>query len=297
MHIAILSGGDGWHVRDLRRAGELLDCEATALDFRKLCANVGTQSNALPGFQAVLVRTMPPGSLEQVIFRMDLLQRLQANGVVVLNPPRAVEICVDKYLTSACLQAAGMLVPETIVCQHADAALEAFETLGGDVIVKPLFGSEGRGMIRLQDQETAWRAFRTLERLQAVLYLQKYIAHPGWDLRAFVIGGEVVAAMKRRSNGCWRTNVAQGGKAESVRLTAAEQELALRAAAAMQAPVAGVDLLPGPGGELYVLEVNAVPGWRALAAATSVDVAQLILRFLCAQVGEPGCVSPRRGRG
>jgi glutathione synthase/RimK-type ligase-like ATP-grasp enzyme len=99
-----------------------------------------------------------------------------------------------------------------------------------------------------------------------------------------VIGGEVVAAMKRHSNGCWRTNVAQGGKAESVRLTAAQQELALRAAAAVQAPVAGVDLLPGPGGELYVLEVNAVPGWRALAPASGVDVAQLILRFLCAQV-------------
>src|SRR5438105_5354274 len=284
MHIAILSGGDGWHVSDLRRAGQLLDCEATAVDFRKLCANVGTQSNALPGFQAVLVRTMPPGSLEQVIFRMDLLQRLQANGVVVLNPPRAVEICVDKYLTSACLQAAGMLVPETIVCQHADAALEAFESLGGDVIVKPLFGSEGRGMVRIQDPEMAWRTFRTLERLQCVLYLQKYIAHPGWDLRAFVIDGRVVAAMRRKVNGGWRTNVAQGGTAEAIRLTPSQEELAIRAAVAVQAPMAGVDLLPGPAGEMYVLEVNAVPGWRALAPATGVDIAVLILRFLLSQV-------------
>ncbi|HEV3119617.1 MAG TPA: RimK family alpha-L-glutamate ligase [Gemmataceae bacterium] len=284
MRIGILAGGDGWHVRDLQRAGISLNHDVVPIDFRRISAGVAATWNSIDDCESVLVRTMPPGSLEQVIFRMDLLQRLQANGVVVLNPPRAVEICVDKYLTSACLQAAGMLVPETIVCQHADAALEAFEALGGDVIVKPLFGSEGRGMIRVQDQETAWRAFRTLERLQAVLYLQKYIAHPGWDLRAFVIGGEVVAAMKRRANGCWRTNVAQGGKAEAVRLTAAQQELALRAAAAVQAPVAGVDLLPGPGGELYVLEVNAVPGWRALAPASGVDVAQLILRFLCAQV-------------
>jgi RimK family alpha-L-glutamate ligase len=284
MRIGILAGGDGWHVRDLQRAGISLNHDVVPIDFRRISAGVAATWNSIDDCESVLVRTMPPGSLEQVIFRMDLLQRLQANGVVVLNPPRAVEICVDKYLTSACLQAAGMLVPETIVCQHADAALEAFEALGGDVIVKPLFGSEGRGMIRVQDQETAWRAFRTLERLQAVLYLQKYIAHPGWDLRAFVIGGEVVAAMKRRANGCWRTNVAQGGKAEAVRLTAAQQELALRAAAAVQAPVAGIDLLPGPGGELYVLEVNAVPGWRALAPASGVDVAQLILRFLCAQV-------------
>ena len=110
---------------------------------------------------------MPPGSLEQVVFRMDLLHRLQARGVRVLNPPRAVEICVDKYLATALLEAAGLRVPPTIVCQHADAALEAFEALGGDVVVKPLFGSEGRGMVRVTDPEMAWRTFRTLERTQA----------------------------------------------------------------------------------------------------------------------------------
>jgi RimK family alpha-L-glutamate ligase len=284
MRIGILAGGDGWHVRDLKRAAILLNHEAVAVDFRRLTAAVAVGSNSLSGFDGILVRTMPPGSLEQVVFRMDLLQRAQTEGIVVVNPPRAVEICVDKYLTTAALEAADLLVPATIACQHADAALEAFETLGGDVIVKPLFGSEGRGMIRVQDPETAWRAFRTLERLQAVLYLQKYVAHPGWDLRAFVIGGEVIAAMKRRANSGWRTNVAQGGKAETARLTAEQQALAIRAAAAVHAPVAGVDLLPGPNGELYVLEVNAVPGWRALAPVAGLDVAQHILRFLCAKI-------------
>ena len=112
---------------------------------------------------------MPPGSLEQVVFRMDLLHRLQARGAVVLNPPAAVETCVDKYLASARLAAAGLLVPPTAVCQHADAALEAFAALGGNVVVKPLFGSEGRGMVRVSDPETAWRVFRTLERTGAVL--------------------------------------------------------------------------------------------------------------------------------
>jgi RimK family alpha-L-glutamate ligase len=280
MRIAILSGGNGWHVRDLQRAAVQLNHEAVAVDFRRLSAGVAAGTNTLNDFEGVLVRTMPPGSLEQVVFRMDLLHRLQAAGVAVLNPPRAVEICVDKYLASACLEEAGILVPPTLVCQNADAALEAFEMLGGDVIVKPLFGSEGRGMIRIQDSEMAWRTFRTLERLQSVLYLQKYVHHPGWDLRAFVMGGEVVASMKRRANGCWRTNVAQGGSAEMVRLSSGQADLAIRAAAAVQAPMAGVDLLPGPGGELYVLEVNAVPGWRALAPATGVDVAMLILRFL-----------------
>jgi ribosomal protein S6--L-glutamate ligase len=279
MRIALLSAGDGWHVRDLRRAAAELGHDAVAVDFRRVTAGVGAP-DSLAGFDAVVVRTMPPGSLEQVVFRMDVLHRLQARGVRVLNPPAAVEACVDKYLASARLAAAGLRVPPTIVCQHADAALEAFTALGGDVVVKPLFGSEGRGMVRVADPELAWRTFRTLERLQAVLYLQQFVAHPGWDLRVFVVGGRALAAMRRRAKGDWRTNVAQGGTAEAVTPTDAEELLAVRAAAALGAPVAGVDLLPGPAGEWYVIEVNAVPGWRALAPVTGIDVAAELVRFV-----------------
>jgi ribosomal protein S6--L-glutamate ligase len=280
MRIALLAGGPGWHVRDLQRAAILLNHEATAVDFRRLGAGVAADPAPLAGFDAVLVRTMPPGSLEQVVFRMDLLHRAAARGVTVLNLPAAIETCVDKYLATARLEAAGLRVPATVVCQHADAALEAFAALGGDVVVKPLFGSEGRGMVRVADPDLAWRTFRTLERTQSVLYLQQFIAHPGWDLRAFVLGRRVIAAMRRQARTGWRTNVAQGGVAESVRLTSVQEELALRAAQAVGAPVAGVDLLPGPAGEWYVLEVNAVPGWRALAPVARVDVAAAVLRFL-----------------
>src|SRR5581483_6435924 len=157
----------------------------------------------------VIVRTMPPGSLEQVVFRMDALQRC---GARVLNPPRALEVCVDKYLASAQLDAAGLPVPPTVACQDSEAALEAFHRLGGDVVVKPLFGAEGRGMVRVADPELAWRTFRTLERLQAVLYLQQFVVHPGWDLRAFVLGDRVLTAMRRHARADWRTNVAQGGR-------------------------------------------------------------------------------------
>jgi ribosomal protein S6--L-glutamate ligase len=276
---AVLAAGDGWHVRDLQRAATLLGHEAVAVDFRRVSAGVAAGADSLLAFDGVLVRTMPPGSLEQVVFRMDVLHRLQARGVPVLNPPRAVEICVDKYLASAVLEAAGLRVPPTIVCQHADAGLEAFTALGGDVVVKPLFGSEGRGMVRVADPDLAWRTFRTLERTQTVLYLQKFIEHPGWDLRVFVLGGRVLTAMRRHACGGWRTNVAQGGRAEVVDVKPAEAELALSAADAVGAEVAGVDLLPGPGGAWYVIEVNAVPGWRALAPVTGVDVAREMLRF------------------
>jgi RimK family alpha-L-glutamate ligase len=280
MKIALLAGGDGWHVRDLQRAATAQGHQAEPVDFRRISAAVGAGPDSLSGFDAVLVRTMPPGSLEQVVFRMDALQRLQARRVAVLNPPASLEACIDKYLAVARLEAAGLPVPPTVACQHADAALEAFAALGGDVVVKPLFGSEGRGMVRLSDPELAWRTFRTLERTQAVLYLQRFIDHPGWDLRVFVLGGRVLTAMRRYARDGWRTNVAQGGKGEVVRVTPEEEALALAAAAALGAPVAGVDLLPDRHGDWHVLEVNAVPGWRALAPVTGVDVAAEVIRFL-----------------
>jgi len=230
-------------------------------------------ASTLGDFDAVIVRTMPPGSLEQVVFRMDRLHALVARGAHVMNPPRALEICVDKYLALERLSAAGLQVPETIVCQHADAALAAFEQLGHDVVVKPIFGSEGRGMVRVADPELAWRTFRAIERTQSVLYVQEFIPHPGWDLRAFVLDRRVLAAVRRVGNGDWRTNVAQGANAEPVALTSEQEALAIRSAEAVGAIAAGVDLLPGPDGEWYVIEVNAVPGWRALGPATGVDVA------------------------
>jgi RimK family alpha-L-glutamate ligase len=280
MRIALLAGGDGWHVRDLVRAAAAQGHQAAAVDFRRVAAGVGARAGSLDGFGAVVVRTMPPGSLEQVVFRMDVLHRLRAAGVPILNPPAALECCIDKYLASARLAAAGLPVPATVACQTADDALEAFAALGGDVVVKPLFGSEGRGMVRVTDPELAWRTFRTLERTQSVLYLQQFVAHSGWDLRVFVLGGQALAAMRRRANGGWRTNVAQGGRGEPVRVTAEEERLAVAAADAVGAPLAGVDLLPGPTGAYYVLEVNAVPGWRALAPVTGVDVAAEVVRFV-----------------
>ena len=152
----------------------------------------------------VLVRMMPPGSLEQVVFRMDALQRIVAGGVPVLNPPRAVEAAVDKYLTLSLLEKAGISVPATWAGESANDALDVFEVLGCDVVVKPLFGSEGRGLLRISDKELAWRTFHTLERLSAVLYLQRVVRHPGHDLRVFVLRGRVlgaIAGMPSRENG------------------------------------------------------------------------------------------------
>jgi ribosomal protein S6--L-glutamate ligase len=220
---------------------------------------------------------MPPGSLEQVVFRMDALARLEAAGVPVVNPAKAIEAAVDKYLATARLHAAGMLVPPTIVCQTMGDALAAFDSLGGDVVVKPLFGGEGRGITRISDAAVARRVFATLDQIGAVHYVQQFIPHDGVDWRLLVIGDEVLG-MKRINPDDWRTNISLGARPGSLEVTVELAQLARRAAAAVGASVAGVDLLPARDGRLYALEVNAVPGWRALAEVSGVDVAARVLQ-------------------
>jgi tetrahydromethanopterin:alpha-L-glutamate ligase len=284
--LVALVSGFGWHVADLRRAAEGLDLVLEAVPFSEVSAWLGKGRQrvdaggvALTDVDGVLVRMMPPGSLEQVVFRMDALHRVAAAGVPVWNPPRAVEAAVDKYLTLALLDQAGLPVPETWTGQGATPALEAFEVLGGDVAVKPLFGSEGRGIVRVSDRELAWRIFHALERQGAVLYLQRIIRHPGHDLRAIVLQGQVLGAMRRHASGIdWRTNVALGGRAEPCGLDPDAERLAVAAAKAVGAEVAGVDLVEDlDSGRMTVLEVNAVPGWRAFSRVTGIDVASAIL--------------------
>lgn len=283
MHLAVLCQGESWYFRDLARAcgGE---ARLTPVDFTSMHAAVGRTATFRAGdcdlltCDAILVRTMPPGSLEQVVFRMDLLARLEAAGVVVLNPPKAIEASVDKYLTTARLAAAGLQVPRTAVCQDWRQALGTFVDFGGDCVVKPLFGGEGRGIARIADEAIAGRTFRLLAELGSVIYLQEYIPHEGFDIRVLMIGSHGWA-MRRRNPNDWRTNISRGGTAEPLELTEPLRELATRAAAAVDARVAGVDLLPDGRGGYYVLEVNAVPGWKALASATGVDIAAAMIRF------------------
>jgi RimK family alpha-L-glutamate ligase len=149
--------------------------------------------------------------------------------------------------------------------------MAAFRSLG-DVIVKPLFGSMGLGMVRVADEEMAYRVFRTVEMIRGVYYLQRTVDHEGRDYRVFVVGGGVLGAIERRADG-WRTNIARGGEAASARLPEAWASLAVRAAVAVGAEYAGVDLLRGRDGTTYVLEVNGIPGWQGLQEATGIDVA------------------------
>jgi ribosomal protein S6--L-glutamate ligase len=308
VHIAVLGNAGSWYCGQLKHTARSRGHRCTRIDFRQLIANVGASQSLVSGndwhlgeaqarglrpagdnqgrqasekqIDAAIVRTMPAGSLEQVVYRMDALASVQAAGTIVLNPPKALECAVDKYLTTARLAAAGLPVPETAVCESADEAMSLFALLGGDVVVKPLFGAEGRGILRVGDPDLALRAFRSLERIGAVLYLQQYVEHEGFDVRAMVLDGRILGGMRRISEKDFRTNISRDARAEPHALTDMESQLALSASATVGTRFAGVDLLYGRDGRCYVIEVNAVPGWRAFQKATGCDVATRVIESL-----------------
>jgi RimK family alpha-L-glutamate ligase len=282
MKVAILGSGGGWHADALTRACRARGHQVQGLPIQALVAQIGgtprlrAGEGSLDEQDAILVRLIPRGSLEQVIFRVDALHGLEARGVVVMNSARAIERTVDKFYTSVLLEQAGLKTPRTVVAERMDAAMAAFEEMG-DVIVKPLFGSNGRGMVRVSDEEIAYRVFRALELERAVFYVQQALPHEGRDVRAFVVGERVVAAAWRFGSG-WRTNIARGARAEAAELPPAWTEMSLAAARAVGAEHAGVDLLPTTDGEVHVLEVNGIPGWRGLQGTTTVDIADALVR-------------------
>jgi RimK family alpha-L-glutamate ligase len=294
MHVAILSTPTGWHTDELSRALAERGHTSRVLPYEGLVARLGTGRNVARGLsieskaifdvEAVLARMIPDGSLEQIIYRMDSLHWIEKHGVPVMNSPRAIERSVDKFYTTALLQEAGLPTPETVVCEGAADAMAAVLAMG-DVIVKPIFGSMGHGMVRMSDPDVAFRVVRALEQTRAVFYVQRAVDHNGCDVRVFVVGGRVLGAIQRHaSNGDWRTNVSRGGSARPFELPPGWEQLALRAAAAVDADYAGVDLLPSRDGTVFVLEVNGIPGWRGLQQATGLDVAGVIVDHLVGRV-------------
>ena len=301
LRVAVVGEPTGWHVGRLLAALSSLGHRGTVVRWTELSAEVRTarpvtsatgsdrlaSERLLPPdleeADIVVVRGMPGGGLEEVIFRMDLLGRLAARGTPVVNSPRGLEIAIDKYLSLARIAAAGLPVPRTIIAQHPDAMLEAWRSLGCDCVVKPLFGSRGRGLARLADEESLTPLIDSAIAAQpsgAVAYLQEFVPHDGWDVRILIVGKAAFAIRRFAAGDEWRTNVSLGGRPEPFDPPADWIDMARAASLAVETEIAGVDLLPARDGRILVLEVNAVPGWRGLEAATGVQVAETIVRHL-----------------
>jgi RimK family alpha-L-glutamate ligase len=285
LKVAIIGAGNGWHTQQLQAALAARGHACSSLPIAGMVAQIGTQplltsaGSSLDSVDLVLARIIPRGSLEQTIFRMDSLHLLEKRGVQVVNSAKTIEQTVDKLYTSGLIAQAGLLTPRTIVCERSAQAIEAFAALGGDVVLKPVFGSMGLGMVRIQQEDVAYRVFKALELERAVYYLQEFIPHHGRDLRAFILGGRVLAAMERRADG-WRTNFARGARCRAVRLTIEQEAICLQAADIVGAEYAGVDLLPAVSGPDYLLEVNGIPGWKGLQETCELDIPAEIVAYL-----------------
>lgn len=286
LRVGVLGATGSWHTHGLTRALTTRGHEVIAVPATRLQSTVdehgsvhvvGPDGSVLDELDLLIVRGLPRGSLEQVIFRMDALHVLAEQGVRCVNSPRAIERTIDKSWAGAVLALAGVPTPATLVCERYEGAMQAFEQLGGDVVVKPLFGAMGNGIVRIEDRDVAHRVFRALELERTVYYLQRTIAPPGRrNLRVLVVAGEVAGAMERVTDS-WRANVARGARPRAVALSDEERRLALAAALALEADVAGVDLLAMPDGETLVLEVNGIPGWQALQSVCPLDLTEVVV--------------------
>jgi RimK family alpha-L-glutamate ligase len=291
LKIGILTRNEeAWHSARLKEALLTHNVIPLCFDFSSLVARVGFkpevsmgETDFLKNLKAIIVRPMGRGSLEEIIFRMDLLHTLERLGVYVLNPPAAIERSVDKYHTLALLEEAGLPVPRTTVTENAESALEAFQELGGDVVVKPIFGSCGVGCTRVSDPEVAERIFKALDFNRQVLYLQEFIPHRNYDIRVFVLGKKILASMRRVAES-WKTNISLGAKPVPYEPPGRIEKLALEAAETVGCEVAGVDILETERTiDPLIIELNSQPGWKGLQSTTELNIADEIIKYTIAE--------------
>jgi RimK family alpha-L-glutamate ligase len=231
---------------------------------------------------ALIIRPIGRGSLEELVFRMDMLYKLERSGMYIVNPPEAIEHCVDKYDILAVLEDEGIPVPRTIATESVAEALKAFKEIGGDVVIKPVFGSRGMGATRVVDADIADTVFKAITFHHGVIYLQEFVQHGHSDIRAFVVDGHVIAAMRRVAED-WKTNYSRGARPTSTTLSTEFEDLAVKAAKAVGCKVAGVDILEGPEGP-KIVDVNSQPGWKGLQIVTKVNIADEIVSFILSEI-------------
>lgn len=287
--VLIVSSRPDWHgqrlVKSLTKLGALAVVSSLDACGFRLGTNTGFGLE-IPGFSgpgisghlpdAVVVRTVGGGTFEQVTTRLSMLHALMELGITVYNPPRAIERCVDKSMTSFLLAHHGLPTPPTWTTESLEAAqniVRAETALGFKTVFKPLFGAQGIGLKLLDNADQ-------LAPLEAngLYYLQRYIAPADgiWrDWRVLVVGGKAVAAMMRLGKS-WITNVRQGARCVAAPITADLAQLSVAAADAVGALYAGVDLVLDDQGRFSIIEVNSMPAWRGLQSVTEFDIAELL---------------------
>lgn len=282
--IAIFTDDPGWHGKQLRLAftSRGYSCEYVSLTECKFAIEPGRIPVLIPGFEqalpdAVFVRGVPGGSLEEVVMYLDVLHALKAMSIPVYNDGKAVERSVDKGMTSFLLHNAGLPTPMTWILRDREQALSIAEEelkKGNLLISKPLFGSQGEGIRRIEKTtDLFW-----LTSSHGVYYLQRFVHCDGVgysDHRVFVINGRAVAAMRRRGKS-WLNNVARGAECEVIDLDPKMADLAVKATHALAMDYAGVDIIRDREGNYTVIEMNSIPAWKGLQSVCDVNIAELL---------------------
>jgi tetrahydromethanopterin:alpha-L-glutamate ligase len=286
--IALVADTNDWHARALGKAFAALGAQVLLLKL-PACGFDTAKAHGLclPDFDlrlpdAVLVRDMSGGTFEAVTLRLGILHALQEVGVPVWNAARSIERCVDKSATSFLLARAGLPTPMTWATQSREAAAEVVRRETGPFVLKPLFGSQGRGLRLVRGEQD----LPDPADVAGVYYLQRFVGveRDGFrDFRVLVSSGRVVAAMMRQSSH-WVTNVKRGGKPVAAVADATMRDLAVAATAVVGANFAGVDMVCDQDGRLSVLEVNSMPAWSGLQRTTSIDIAATLASDLVASL-------------
>jgi tetrahydromethanopterin:alpha-L-glutamate ligase len=227
------------------------------------------------------VRGVAAGSTQQIITRMNILHTLQRQGMTIYNHARAIETTVDKGLTTQLLAEHGIATPNTWVCEYRQVAHPLMQQAldnGRTLVIKPLFGSQGKG-VRLIEQPQQFALPQDMF-VDGIYYLQEKIdcGVNQHDYRVFVVNGDPVAVMRRQGDD-WLHNVARGA-----RCTASDEvdvaKIGVKAANAIGINYAGVDIMRDKHGELWVIEVNSIPAWRGLQTITDLNIADILVADL-----------------
>lgn len=275
----VLGGGPGWHQDQLSSAATDLNVEVAFEPYEALLAvvertgqRVIAGNEPLDRFDAVLTRTMPAGSMESITARLSMLHRSVDSKIHVINSPSALEAAIDKYTTVSIADRLGIETPATAIAQDRTAALGQFESLGGDVVVKPIFGGEGRGVMRITERELARTVFGTLQTAGLVIYQQRFEPPGGRDGRVLILG-EQTLGLRRRNDQDFRTNRSAGGVATPWSIPKELDDASRRLTDAMGLTIAAVDWIETDDG-WKLIEVNAIPGWRSAQTVVDANIAR-----------------------
>ena len=291
MRIALAADNGNWHKARLLAALRAQGVEPVLFSLADVTIETGGgEPLRVPGFDGalpdgVLLRTIAGGTFEATTMRLGVLHALVASGVTVWNAPVAIERSVDKAATSLLVARAGLPTPDTFVVskREAAAAIVAREARPGrPLVLKPLFGSQGEGLMLVERPED----LPPEEAVARVYYLQRYVPRADglWrDYRVFVCEGRAIAGMIREGDG-WITNVHRGGRPHAWNVPERAAALAEAAAGAVGCDYTGVDLVEDGEGGFLVLEVNSMPAWSGLQRVTEVDIAGAVARGFLAAV-------------